>query len=312
MIRKLLATTAIVTVMAGGAYAAEAPMNSEQPMQTDASADRFTPNLSDAALASQIMGETIYTSTADDAEAIGEVNDLIVANDGSIESVVVAVGGFLGVGEKTVAVKYQDLELTAEDDGTQYFVLNTSKEELENAPEFDAQAAVAPAGNDAAPSEMAAKEPMANDTMAKEPMAGDTGMAANNAADNDTTPNGDLTSTAPDRTMLKAVDVGTISSDNVIGAAVYTQDDENVGEVGEVVLTDDGEIDAVVIDVGGFLGIGAKPVAVAFSDLEFKSDEDGEIYIYTNFTQDQLEAAAAYDKDSYDENRDAMLLRRAS
>ena len=303
MIRKLLATTAIVAFTAGGAYAAETPA-----MKDSQSTERFLPAMSEASLASHIIGETVYSSTAEDAETIGEVSDLIVGSDGEIDAAVVAVGGFLGIGEKNVAVNYRDLQLTTESDGSQYVVLETSKEELESAPEFDMQAAVAPADSNTTTASSARENMNANDTIA----ANETRPSTDPMTQNPAAPTGEMTSTTPDRDIMKTVDVGTISSDNVIGATVYSQDDENVGEVGEVVLTDDGKIDAVVIDVGGFLGIGEKPVAVAFSDLEFKSDENGTIYIYTTFTQDQLEAAAAYDKDGYKDNPDAMLLRKAS
>ncbi|MGO7205265.1 PRC-barrel domain containing protein, partial [Rhizobium ruizarguesonis] len=45
---------------------------------------------------------------------------------------------------------------------------------------------------------------------------------------------------------------------------------------------------SAVIDVGGFLGIGAKPVAVPISDLEFMRDEDGEVHAVTSWTEDEL------------------------
>ena len=45
---------------------------------------------------------------------------------------------------------------------------------------------------------------------------------------------------------------------------------------------------AAIIDVGGFLGIGAKPVAVPLTDLEFMRDEDGEVHAVTTWTKDQL------------------------
>ena len=44
----------------------------------------------------------------------------------------------------------------------------------------------------------------------------------------------------------------------------------------------------VIIDVGGFLGIGAKPVAVAASDLDFMRDEDGDVHAVTTWTKEQL------------------------
>ena len=52
-----------------------------------------------------------------------------------------------------------------------------------------------------------------------------------------------------------------------MGATVYGNDDANLGEVSDIVFDQSGQIDAVVVDVGGFLGIGEKPVAVDFDRL---------------------------------------------
>ena len=66
------------------------------------------------------------------------------------------------------------------------------------------------------------------------------------------------------------------------GATIYGPDDEKIG------IVDHLHGSQVVIDVGGFLGIGAKPVAVAASELDFRRDEDGYIYALTSWTKDQL------------------------
>ena len=83
---------------------------------------------------------------------------------------------------------------------------------------------------------------------------------------------------------------------------------KSYGEIGDIVLGQDGQIDAFIIDVGGFLGIGEKEVAVGMDQLEFLTDEDGNRYLYTNFTEEQLEAQPAYDEGSYAERRDEMRL----
>ena len=44
------------------------------------------------------------------------------------------------------------------------------------------------------------------------------------------------------------------------------------------------------MDVGGFLGIGAKPVALPVSQLDFMRDEDGEVHATTTLTKDQVKA----------------------
>jgi ribosomal 30S subunit maturation factor RimM len=70
------------------------------------------------------------------------------------------------------------------------------------------------------------------------------------------------------------------------GATVYGADDHTVGSVDHVHGSGSGA--AVVIDVGGFLGIGAKPVSVPMSDLDFMRDESGDVHAVTAWTKEQL------------------------
>ena len=70
------------------------------------------------------------------------------------------------------------------------------------------------------------------------------------------------------------------------GTTVYGADDHKVGKVDHVHGI--GANSTVIIDVGGFLGIGEKPVAVSITDLDFMRDEDGEVHALTSWTKDQL------------------------
>jgi ribosomal 30S subunit maturation factor RimM len=72
------------------------------------------------------------------------------------------------------------------------------------------------------------------------------------------------------------------------GASIYDAEDHKVGTVSHIHGT--GAASQVVVDVGGFLGIGAKPVAVPVSDLEFMRDEAGDVHAVTDWTKDALEA----------------------
>ncbi|WP_082510041.1 MULTISPECIES: PRC-barrel domain-containing protein [unclassified Rhizobium] len=65
------------------------------------------------------------------------------------------------------------------------------------------------------------------------------------------------------------------------GATVYGADDDTVGKVDHVHGA--GASSQAIIDVGGFLGIGAKPVAVPLTELEFMRDEDGDIHALVDF-----------------------------
>lgn len=88
-----------------------------------------------------------------------------------------------------------------------------------------------------------------------------------------------------------------LSSDELIptvleGATIYGADDHKVGKVSH--LDGMGAASKVVVDVGGFLGIGAKPVAVPMSQLEFMRDEDGDVHAVTSWTEDELKEMPEY------------------
>ena len=59
-------------------------------------------------LASTIIGKSAVNSQD---EAIGDVNDLVTDRSGKILAALIGVGGFLGIGEKDVAVRFEDLKL---------------------------------------------------------------------------------------------------------------------------------------------------------------------------------------------------------
>jgi sporulation protein YlmC with PRC-barrel domain len=75
----------------------------------------------------------------------------------------------------------------------------------------------------------------------------------------------------------------------VIGADVYDRDNKKLGDVQDVVLDKSGRVAAVVVNVGGFLGMGTKNVAVKFSDIKFDNRR-----LTLDRTKAQLQQAANY------------------
>ncbi len=69
---------------------------------------------------------------------MGEVNDVVLDWDGSVKAVVLGVGGFLGMGEKNVAIEMASLRKVREsnDSNDWFLVVNSSKEMLTNAPAY--------------------------------------------------------------------------------------------------------------------------------------------------------------------------------
>ncbi|MBY6055923.1 PRC-barrel domain-containing protein [Leisingera daeponensis] len=84
-------------------------------------------------LAKDLIGRTVFSH---EGEVAGDINDMIINFDGTVEGVVVGVGGFLGIGEKEVAIELNKIKLGSRDDGSMLLILNATREELEASPEF--------------------------------------------------------------------------------------------------------------------------------------------------------------------------------
>jgi hypothetical protein len=214
----------------------------------------------------------------------------VLSGAGKAESLVIGVGGFLGIGQKNVAFDFGKAEW-AERDGDRWLVVDATRESLEALPDFDRRA------YDVAPAASA-------DTSGAAPSVMPTADTATNAG----APTDATETAAIDKSALTEVQMTDITAKDLEGTTVYGADDAKVGDIGDAVLTPDGQVDAVIIDVGGFLGIGSKPVAVGMDTFRVMADKDGRKYLYTEFTRKQLEAQPAYDKETYAANREQQRL----
>lgn len=77
-----------------------------------------------------------------------------------------------------------------------------------------------------------------------------------------------------------------ISAANLDGANIYGPDDNHIGDVAHTHGA--GPTTSVIVDVGGFLGMGAKRVSLPVSQLNFMRDESGKVHATTSMTKDQL------------------------
>lgn len=380
MIRALLTTTALTALLTTGAVAQDATkMDQQTQMQTQATEQGMEHNNSSATvfnpdapamqssdgyfqamegqiLASTLIGKSVYTGSGEEAESVGDVNDVVLSPNGTAEAVVIGVGGFLGVGEKEVAIDFERISWT-ERDGEKYLTIAAAKEELDSAPEFD-RSALEPdremqtsmtedSGEEVAGSNEAGTiagltttpetadreqdtaamrdsateenevvgDQAANDGAAIDPAAENDRMAANDEAM--TSESGEQTAEITtdesaetnEQMAANAVDPSVLSAEELIGTAVYGANDSDLGEVNDVIVSPEGELVAYIIDVGGFLGLGEKPVALDVKQLQITKTEDGELEIRTSMTEDELKSYPTYSEDAYKANPDAVLVR---
>lgn len=104
-------------------------------LATSSTIEFVTTQPSSHSLARVFLGTSVKNA---EGETVGDVNDLVFDDHGKINAVVLGVGGFLGMGEKTVAVPFSALTVGAATDGARTLTINIGKESLKHAPMFAA------------------------------------------------------------------------------------------------------------------------------------------------------------------------------
>jgi sporulation protein YlmC with PRC-barrel domain len=192
-------------------------------------------------------------------ETIGEITSIYLGKDGKADSVIVGVGGFLGMGEREVKLAWSDLKIT---DGGTKVVVNMTKDQLK------------------------AQAPYTYpDTKYRGTVFSDTGVrAAVGGVDHPTA----MTVSTGDFNAD-----GQMSANAIIGASVKNASNDTVGTVEDAYLNKDGTIKKVIVSVGGFLGMDTKDVAVNWSDINFSHDGKS-LLLKTNWTKDSLKSMPDY------------------
>lgn len=234
-----------------------------------------------AVLASNLLGKKVYTSTEANAEVVGDINDVVMDQDGNAEWVIIGVGGFLGMGEKEVALSVEQIDWV-ERDGERVVIAAVTKADLEAAAEFDRDG-------------LMKDEKYTQDNFS---------WTEEGQKRLDMLKNWDW-----EHAELKTVAFADISAENLIGTRVYGPDREDLGEVGDVLMSEQGEVTAYIVDVGGFLGLGEKPVALDPSRLHIYQNAEGDLSVRSDFTQEELENGPTYSEAEYKMNAQAIIIK---
>lgn len=233
--------------------------------------------------ASDFIGMRVYASEAaldanaangvqDGWEDIGEINDVILSRDGNVDAVLVDVGGFLGMGERQVAVDMSSIrfvadDATAEDLSDYFLVTNATRVLVEEAPEYTREGMTTTGAMDTSNAMATTDTTVAPGTM-REPMMRDGYIAATPAE---------------------------MTTEMLTGATVYGSNDESIGEISQLNIDSSGAITEAIVDVGGFLGMGEKPVALKLSELDILREDGGDdLRVYVAMTKEQMEAMPSY------------------
>jgi sporulation protein YlmC with PRC-barrel domain len=203
----------------------------------------------------KMIGRTVVNSKN---EKIGDIESVLADKDGRARYVIVGIGGFLGMGERDVALRWDELSFA---DNNEKIVVNATKDQL----------SALPAHSYADPSWRGKVYAYDDDLKANPYLADSTGATM---------------ATSGSGTGTNAVDM-----QKLIGRNVKNGANDTVGEINSVLIDKAGNAKYIVVAVGGFLGIGEKHVALPWDSLTITGEGQK---VSANVTKDQLKALPEY------------------
>ena len=272
---------------AGGDMAATG--DAEQPMENaaDDAAQETAEAADEAEQATENAGEDV-AAVAEDAEqsveGAAEEAESEVAEAG--QDAEQAVEGAADEAEAEVREAGRDAEQSVEGSETE---MASGDASAEQPAESDTDMAASDAATEEQPSEGETDMAVSDTGSEEQPAEGATDMASTDAAGED---GGSLSIT---RDGFQQAAAGDISVDTLTGARVYDVNDEWIGEVSDILMSDDGQAESAVLDIGGFLGFGEKSVAMNFEALNIQTQTEGdEVRVYVDATKEDFDAMENY------------------
>jgi sporulation protein YlmC with PRC-barrel domain len=187
-------------------------------------------------------------------KVVGEIKSVALGPDGRVQAVIVGVGGFLGVGEREVAIGWDNLRIR---DNGEVIATDLSEQQLRGLPEYKYA-----------------------DTRQR-------GSVFGPGANTQATQSADRAPTTypPSAWNMRASEL--------IGMDVRNAQNESIGQVRELLVDMRGEIQALVVSVGGFLGLGDRHVAVGWKQFQFNREKGG-LAGRVTMSREQLKALPEY------------------
>lgn len=224
------------------------------------------PNVAGAANSTNIDSKKLLDANVRgvNGDKVGEIEGVILDSAGKTQAVVVEVGGFLGMGERHVALNWSALTVSESGDKvtTQY-----TKDQLKGMPEYKI--------------DQKRRETAYNDPDYR------TVGAPNRVADG----TNDRPKTTMNSNWTKAA--GNLKGSELIGADIVNAKNDEIGNVNDVLFDTTGKIKSLLVDPSGIMNGGTKTVAIDFSKLQIlQSGED--LRLSTSMTEDQLKALPDY------------------
>jgi sporulation protein YlmC with PRC-barrel domain len=216
----------------------------------------FAPSATTAETPGQISTDKLIGRDIRNAQdkVIGEIKSVALGREGRVEAVIVGVGGFLGVGEREVAIGWDNLRIR---NNGEVIATDLAEDQLRALPEYK-YADARQRGS--------VFVPESNTRIAQ---GTDRGQAPITPA------------------------AWNMRASELIGIDVRNAQNESIGQVKDLILDMRGEVQALVVSVGGFLGLGDRHVAVGWKQLQLDRQKGG-LAARLAMSREQLKALPEY------------------
>ena len=253
----------------------------------------------------KIVGKDVKNRRNNDT--VGKISNLVLDEDGQVVAVIVSVGGVMGIGDRDVAIEWDQIERKVDGDDITLTV-DLTEDALENAPEYSGKRSdrsTSMIGSDRDQPRIS----QTTDTRTGQHMdqrADRASERTGQTADQRTSRTADERTaqtteprTAATRTTeyVENMPARGYHSDSLVGQEVKSRlNNESVGTVSNLVLDNDGQVVAVIIGIGGLMGLGQRDVAISWDQIERSFDGD-DTTLWVNLTEQSLKDAPKYSSD---------------
>ncbi|MFG6531252.1 MULTISPECIES: PRC-barrel domain-containing protein [unclassified Sulfitobacter] len=97
---------------------------------------------------------------------------------------------------------------------------------------------------------------------------------------------------------IEIVKLSDLDSEEFLGLAAFGQNDNWIGEISQVTFSEDGQIKMVILDIGGFLGLGETQVAVPLDMIELRRLGGDDLRAYVSATEKELQEMEPWKEDN--------------
>ena len=240
-------------------------------------------------------------------ESIGTISNLLLDEDDKVVAAIISIGGVLGIGERDVAIAWDQIERRHDGDETTLWV-NLNEETLKEAPEFSSDTMYHRGEQQQHRGEQQRHDRADRADQRADQRMGQKRADQRSAHQSDDQLAGEQRSdqeradqrAAYGRTAqyLEAKPARGFQSDSLVGLDVKSRtNNETIGTVSNLLLDEDGQLVAVVVGVGGLLGMGERNVAIAWDQVERIHDGD-DITLWVELNEQNLKDAPKYSSDA--------------